>query len=82
VFIDDEASKALQNPKWSEHFFEPFKGHELSKNKVQWLNLAFELWPMLKGLPLTKMAYTHFVIIMQFWRLSFNSQYISYFWFK
>jgi hypothetical protein len=34
LFIDDELSKAFQNPKWSELFLEPFKGHELSKNNV------------------------------------------------
>jgi hypothetical protein len=38
LFID----KALQKPKWSGLFLEPFKGHELSKNKVQWLNFAFQ----------------------------------------
>jgi hypothetical protein len=34
LLIDDEPSKALQNPKWSGLFLEPFKGRELSKNKV------------------------------------------------
>jgi hypothetical protein len=33
LFIDDEPNKALQNPKWSILFFEPFKGCELSKNQ-------------------------------------------------
>jgi hypothetical protein len=33
LFIDDEPNKALRNPKWSELFLEPFKGHELSKRK-------------------------------------------------
>jgi hypothetical protein len=66
LFIDDEPNKALQNPKWSELFLEPFKGHELSKNKVQWLDLASRFWPMLKGLPFAKTVYAHFVIIMQF----------------
>jgi hypothetical protein len=28
LFIDDELSKAFQNPKWSELFLEPFKGCE------------------------------------------------------
>jgi hypothetical protein len=32
--INDEPSKALWNPKWSELFLEPFKVHELFKNKV------------------------------------------------
>jgi hypothetical protein len=60
LFID----KALQKPKWSGLFLEPFKGHELSKNKVQWLNFAFQLWLVLKGLPLAKTIYAHFIIIM------------------
>jgi hypothetical protein len=34
LLIDDEPSEAFQNPKWNGLFFEPFKGHELSKNKV------------------------------------------------
>jgi len=50
--------------KWSGVFLEPFKGHELSKNKVQWLDLACRLWPTLKGLPHAKMVYAHFIIIM------------------
>jgi hypothetical protein len=33
LFIDDEPSKALQNPKWIRLFLEPFKGHELSKKQ-------------------------------------------------
>jgi hypothetical protein len=40
LLVDDELNKALQNPKWSGLFLEPFKGHELSKTKVQWLDLA------------------------------------------
>jgi hypothetical protein len=63
MFIDDEPSKALQNPKWSGLFLKPFRGRELSKNKVQWLDLASWLWLMLKGLPLAKMVYTHFTLL-------------------
>ncbi len=37
---------------------------ELSKNKVQWLDLASWLWLALKGLPLTKTIYAHFTVIM------------------
>jgi hypothetical protein len=65
LLIDDELSKALQNPKWNELFLEPFKGCELSKNKVQiWLDLASQLWSVLKGLPFAKIVYAHFVGIM------------------
>jgi hypothetical protein len=73
MFIDDEPSKALQNPRWSKLFLEPFRGCELSKNKVQWLDLASQLWLILKGLPLAKMVYAHFIIIMQISRLPFSS---------
>jgi hypothetical protein len=66
VLIDDELCKALWNPKWSKLYLEPFKGHELSKNKVQWLNLASRLWLTLKGLPFAKLAYAYFIIIMYF----------------
>jgi hypothetical protein len=72
-FINDEPSKALQNPKWSRLFFEQFKGHELSRNKVQWLNLASWLWLTLKDFPFAKMVHTHFAIIMQFSRPLFSS---------
>ncbi len=33
LLIDDEPSKALQNPKWNEHLFEQFRGFELSKKR-------------------------------------------------
>jgi hypothetical protein len=82
LLIDDEPSKALQNPKWSGLFLEPFKGRELSKNKVQWLDLASWLWPPLKGFPFAKMSYAHFAINMQFLKSSLNSQYPFYSWFK
>jgi hypothetical protein len=39
-FINDEPNKAFQNSKCNGFFIEPFKGHKLPKNKVQWLNLA------------------------------------------
>jgi hypothetical protein len=41
LLIDDEPNKAFWNPKWNELFLKPFEGHELSKNKVQWLDFAF-----------------------------------------
>jgi hypothetical protein len=82
LFIDAEPSKALQNPKWSRLFLEPLRGHELSNNKVQWLDLASHLWLPLKGLPCAKMVYAHFIVIMQFLRPPFNSRYSSYSCFK
>jgi hypothetical protein len=64
LLIDEDLSKAFQNPKWSGLFLEPFKGHELSKTKVQWLDLTSQLWPVLKGLPFANTLYAHFAIIM------------------
>jgi hypothetical protein len=34
LFIDDELNKAFRNPKLKGLFLEPFRGHELFKNKV------------------------------------------------
>jgi hypothetical protein len=82
LLIDDEPNKALQNPKWSRLFLEPFKGCELPKNKMQWLKLASWLWLVLKGLPFAMTVYAHFVVIMQFLRSLLNSRYPSYSWFK
>jgi len=59
LLIDDEPSKALQNPKWSGNFLKSFKGKLLSKNKVQWLDLSFCLWPTLIGLPMARIVQDH-----------------------
>jgi hypothetical protein len=64
LFIDNEPSKAFLNPKWNELFLEPFKGRELFKNKMQWLDPSSWLWLALKALPLAKTIYTHFTVIM------------------
>jgi hypothetical protein len=64
LLIYDEPNKAFQNPKWSKFFLEPFRGGELSKNKVQWLDLASWLWLALKGMPFAKMVDTHITIIL------------------
>jgi hypothetical protein len=74
LFIDDEPSKTFQNPKWNGLFLESFKGCELSKTKVQWLDLSSWSWSALKGLPFAKIVYAHFTVIMQFLKSSFSSQ--------
>jgi hypothetical protein len=63
LFIDDELGKALQNPKWNGLFFEPLRGRELSKNKVQSLDLASWLWSTLKGLPFIKKVYSSSTLV-------------------
>jgi hypothetical protein len=37
-----------------------YKGHKLSKNKVQWLDLASRLWPTLIGLLFASTVLMHF----------------------
>ncbi len=41
LLIDGEASKALQNPKWSGNFLESFKGKLLSKSAMVGLVILF-----------------------------------------
>jgi ABC-type molybdate transport system permease subunit len=43
-------------------FVESFRGHKLSKNKVQWLDLAFHLWPVVVGLLLARTIGVHYEI--------------------
>jgi hypothetical protein len=59
LFIDDEPSKAFQNSKCNGLFA---RGHKLSKNKVQWLDLASHLWPTLVGLLLARIIGVHYEI--------------------
>jgi hypothetical protein len=59
LFIDDEPSKAFQNSKYNSLFV---RGHKLSMNKVQWLDLASHLWPTLVGLLLAKTIGVHYEI--------------------
>jgi len=54
LLINDEPTKAFQNLKWSGFFLKSFRGQMLSKNKVQWLDLASCLWPLLLELPIAK----------------------------
>jgi hypothetical protein len=60
LLINDEPNKVLRNLKWTSIFLESFRGQMLSKNKVQWLDLPFHLWPPLVGLPLAKMVQVHY----------------------
>jgi hypothetical protein len=62
LFIDDEPSKAVQNPKCNGLFVESFKGHKMSKNKVQWLDLTSHLWPALVGLLMARTIGVHYEI--------------------
>jgi hypothetical protein len=45
-------------------FIKSFKGHKLSKNKVQLLDLTSYLWPTLVGLSLARTIGVHYEIIV------------------
>ncbi len=66
LFIDNEPSKVLQNSKCSGLYVEFSKGHQLSKNKVQWLDVTSCLWLVLVELPLVKTIGVHYTIIVQY----------------
>jgi hypothetical protein len=53
----------------------------LSKNKVQWLNLAPWLWLALIGLPFTSTLGMHFEIIAKSFKPCLNSSFPHYSWF-
>jgi hypothetical protein len=73
LFIDDEPSKAFQNFKCNSLFA---RGHKLSKNKVEWLDLASHLWPTLVGLLLARTIGVHYEISQIFKpQLTFLSNY-------
>ncbi len=67
--IDDEPSKAIHNSKCSGFFLESFKGQMLSKNKVQWLDLASCLWPPLVGLLLAKIVQVYYDFMVKYSKL-------------
>jgi hypothetical protein len=81
LLIDDEPSKVLQNPKWSGLFLESFKGQMLSKNKVQWLDLASCLWPPLFELPLAKRVCVHYDYMVKYSKSCLSSFSKNYYWF-
>jgi hypothetical protein len=61
MLIDDEPNKILQNSKSNGFFFwESFRRHKLSKNKVKWLDLTSQLWLMLIGLSFASTIQIHF----------------------
>jgi hypothetical protein len=63
LFIDNEPNKAFQNSKCNGLFV---KGHKLSENKVQWLDLAPHLWLTLVGLLLARTTGVHYEVIQVF----------------
>jgi hypothetical protein len=79
LFIDDEPNKAFRNSKCNSLFIEFFKGQKLSKNKVQWLNLASHLWPMLVGLSLAKTISVHYEIIVKYSKPYLTFYFSNYF---
>jgi hypothetical protein len=53
----------------------------LSKNKVQWLDLAFRLWPPLVGLLLAKMVQVHYDFMVKYFKLQLSLSSKNYYWF-
>ncbi len=81
LFIDDELHKMLQNSKWNCLFLESFNGQILSKNKVQWLDLASHLWPPLVGLILATTIQVHYDFMVKYYKLQLSSSSKNYYWF-
>jgi hypothetical protein len=79
--IDNEPNKVIRNSKWSGLFLESFRGQILSKNKVQWLDLASCSWPPLVGLPLTKMVQVHCDFMVKYSKPWLSSSLKNYYWF-
>jgi hypothetical protein len=78
LFIDNELNKTFQSSHCSGIFIESFKGQNLSKNKVQWLDLAFRLWQTLIGLPLASIINIHYEIIIKYFRPHLISSSLNY----
>ncbi len=81
LLIDDEPNKALQNPKWNGLFLKSFRGHMLSKNKVQWLDLTSCLWPLLLELPLVETVHVHYDYMVKYFKPCLSSSLKNYYWF-
>ncbi len=81
LFIDDAPSKAIQNSKCNGFFIESFKGNKLLKNKVQWLDLVFQLQPILIRLPFASIVEMHFDIITKYSRPCLSPSSPHYSWF-
>jgi hypothetical protein len=81
LLINDEPTKTFRNSKWSGLFLESFNGQMLSKNKVQWLDLASCLWPLVLKLPVAKTIQVHYDVMVKYSNpcLSLSSK--NYYWF-
>jgi hypothetical protein len=78
--INDEPTKLLWNLKWS-GFFLIIKGTNVSKNKVQWLDLASQLWPMLLEFPLIKTIWIHYDRMVKYSKHCLSLCLKNYYWF-
>jgi hypothetical protein len=75
LLINDEPNKKLQNSKWSGLFLESFRGQMLSKNKVQWLDLTFRLWPP------NWTIQVHYDFMVKYFKPWLSSSLKNYYWF-
>jgi len=64
LFIDNESNKVLQNSKCNGLYVEFSEEHQLSKNKIQWLDVTSCLWLVLVELALVKTIGVHYEIIV------------------
>jgi hypothetical protein len=81
LFTNNEFNETFQNSHCSGIFIESFKGQNLSKNKVQWLDLAFHLWQTLIGLPLASIINIHYEIVIKYFKPHLISPSLNYSWF-
>jgi hypothetical protein len=53
----------------------------LSKNKVQWLDFASCLWPLLLELPLVETVHVHYDYMVKYSKPCLSSSSKNYYWF-
>jgi hypothetical protein len=79
LLIDDEPNKAIKNSKCNGFFLESLRGQMLSKNKVQWLDLASHLWPPLVGSLLAKTIQVYYDFMVKYSKLQLSSSSKNYY---
>jgi hypothetical protein len=74
LMIDDEPNKAF----WI-FFLESFKRQNLSKTKVQWLDLTFCLWPLLIELSFVNNVWGHYEVMVKYYKPRLSSSLKNYY---
>jgi hypothetical protein len=81
LLIVNEPSKTFRNLKWSGLFLESINGQMLSKNKVQCLDLASCLWPLILELPIAKTIQLHYDHMVKYSKPHLSLFLKNYYWF-